>query len=414
MQRLQSFKFELMPKGGQARDMGCFAGARRFVFNKALDLQKKTYEAEKKQLSFAHLCKQLVAWKQEFAWLKEAPSQALQQSLKDLDKAWQNFFAKRAAFPKFKKKGQQESFRFPQGFKLDQPNSRVFLPKLGWLRYRNSRDILGTAKNITVSQAGGKWFASIQTEREVEQPVPTATSAIGIDVGIVRFAAMSDGNFIEPLNSFKKHEKRLAKYQRRMSCKTKFSKNWHKAKCKVQKVHTQIANARKDFLHKKTAEISKNHAMVAVEDLQINNMSKSAAGNAEKPGKNVAAKSGLNKAILDQGWFEFRRQLDYKLDWNGGILIAVPPQYTSQTCPCCGHVAKENRQTQAKFVCVECGYANNADVVGAMNILARGYRAAACGENGSGLARKRKTKPASAKQEPTEAASASAMLAEAQ
>jgi putative transposase len=413
MQRLQAFKFELMPKGVQARDICRFAGARRFVFNKALALQQKTYAAEKKQLSFAQLCKHLLVWKQEFAWLKESPSQALQQSLKDLDKAYQNFFAKRAAFPKFKKKGQRESFRFPQGFKLDPPNSRIFLPKLGWIRYRNSREILGTAKNITISQTGGKWFASIQTEREVQTPVPTATSAIGIDVGIIRFAAMSDGNFIEPLNSFKKHEKRLAKYQRRMSKKQKFSKNWHKAKCRVQKVHTQIANARKDFLHKKTAEISKNHAMVAVEDLQIKNMSQSAAGNAEKLGKNVAAKSGLNKAILDQGWAEFRRQLDYKLDWNGAMLVAVPPQYTSQTCPCCGHVAKANRKTQAQFECVDCGYKNNADVVGAMNILARGYRVAACGEDGSGLVHKCKTKPASMKQEPTEAASASAMLVKA-
>jgi putative transposase len=413
MQRLQAFKFELMPNGGQARDMGRFAGARRFVFNKALDLQKKIYAAEKKQLSFAQLCKHLVVWKQEFAWLKESPSQALQQSLKDLDRAYQNLFAKRAGFPKFKKKGQCESFRFPQGFKIDQPNSRIKLPKLGWIRYRNSRDILGVAKNITVSQTGGKWFASIQTEREVEQAVPTAVSAIGIDVGIVRFAAMSDGNFIEPLNSFKKHEKRLTKYQRRMSRKAKFSKNWHKAKRKVQRIHTAIANARKDFLHKKTAEISKTHAMVAVEDLQIKNMSRSAAGNADKSGKNVAAKSGLNKAILDQGWFEFRRQLDYKLDWNGGMLIAVAPQYTSQTCPCCGHAAKENRKTQAKFECVACGYKNNADVVGAMNILARGYRVAACGEDGSGLARKRRAQPTSAKQEPAEAASASAMLAEA-
>ena len=183
--------------------------------------------------------KHLIAWKQEFPWLKESPSQALQQSLKDLDSAYQNFFAGRAGFPQPKKKGRGESFRFPQGFKIDQPNSRIFLPKLGWMRYRNSRDILGTAKNITISQVGGKWFASIQTEREVEQPVPTATSAIGIDVGIARFATMSDGSFVEPLCSFKKHEKRLAKYQRRMSRKTKFSKNWHKAKRKVQKVHTQ-------------------------------------------------------------------------------------------------------------------------------------------------------------------------------
>jgi len=413
MQRLQAFKYELMPNGQQQRSMRRFAGACRFVFNKALAAQKVNRETGGKFMNYVALANQLPKWKREFAWLRESPSQALQQSLKDLDKAYQNFFDKRAAFPKFKKKGQRESFHFPQGFEIDQPNSRIKLPKLGWIRYRNSRDILGTAKNITISQSGGKWFASIQTEREVEQPVPTATSAIGIDVGIARFATFSDGSFIEPLNSFKKHEKRLAKYQRRMSRKTRFSKNWHKAKRKVQKVHTTIANARKDFLHKKTAEISKNHAMVAVEDLQIKNMSKSAAGNAEKPGKNVAAKSRLNKAILDQGWFEFRRQLDYKLEWNGGILIAVPPQYTSQTCPCCGHVAKANRQTQAKFECVACGYANNADVVGAMNILARGYRVAACGEDGSGLVRKRKTKPASVKQEPTEVTSASAMLAEA-
>jgi putative transposase len=402
MLRLQAFKYELVPNGEQARHMRRFAGARRFVFNKALALQQAHHTSGGKFINYFAMVKHLTVWKQEFPWLKESPSQALQQSLKDLNKAWQNFFAKRASFPRPKKKGRGESVRFPQGFKIDPPNNRLFLPKLGWMRFRNSREILGLAKNITISQSGGKWFSSIQTEREVQAPTPTATTAIGIDVGIARFATMSDGSFIAPLCSFKKHEKRLAKYQRRMIRKIRFSKNWHKAKRKIQKVHTTIANARKDFLHKKTAEISKNHAMVAVEDLQIKNMSKSAAGNADKPGKNVAAKSGLNKAILDQGWFEFRRQLDYKLNWNGGMLVAVPPQYTSQTCPCCGHVAKENRQTQAKFECVECSYANNADIVGAMNILARGYRAAACGEDGSGLVRKRRAKPASVKQEPTE------------
>ncbi|MBH2010199.1 MAG: transposase, partial [Xanthomonadaceae bacterium] len=208
--------------------------------------------------------------------------------------------------------------------------------------------------------------------------------------------------FVEPLNSFKKHEQRLKKYQRRMSRKVKNSRNWHKAKRKVQNIHTRIGNARKDFLHKATTEISKNHAMVAIEDLQVGNMSKSSKGTTEAPGKNVTAKSGLNKAILDQGWFEFRRQLEYKLAWSGGILIAVPAHYTSQTCPCCGHIAKANRKTQAKFECVDCGYQNHADVVGALNILARGYRAAACGEDGSGSGRKTRTKPASVKQEPAE------------
>ncbi len=131
-------------------------------------------------------------------------------------------------------------------------------------------------------------------------------------------------------------------------------------------------------------------------------MNKSSAGTTETPGKNVAAKSGLNKSILDQGWFEFRRQLEYKLNWNGGILIPVPAHYTSQTCPACGHVAKENRKTQARFVCVDCGHEENADVVGAKNVLARGHRVAACGEDGSDSGRKTRTKPASMKQEPTE------------
>ena len=398
MQRLQAFQYELMPDGKQQRDMRRFAGACRFVYNKALAMQKSLYEQGQKKQGYAGLCKSLVGWKAETTWLTETPSQALQQTLKDLERAYSNFFAKRANFPRFKKKGRGDSFRYPQGCKLDQPNSRIFLPKLGWIRYRNSRDALGEVSNVTVSQSSGKWFVSIQTERELEQPLPTATSAIGIDVGIARFATMSDESFIAPLNSFKKHQQRLARYQRRMSRKLKFSSNWKKAKARVQKIHTVIAHARKDFLHKLTTTISQNHALVCIEDLQVRNMSKSSKGNSEQHGKMVKQKSGLNRSILDQGWGEFRRQLDYKVSWNGGMLLAVPPHNTSRTCPCCGHVSKDNRQTQAKFLCVDCGYENHADVVGAINVLERGYRLLACGESAqSGR---------SMKQEPTEATQA--------
>ncbi|MDF1484594.1 transposase, partial [Ramlibacter sp. H39-3-26] len=120
-------------------------------------------------------------------------------------------------------------------------------------------------------------------------------------------------------------------------------------------------------------------------DLQVRNMSRSAAGTAEQPGKNVRAKSGLNKSILDQGWFEFRCQLDYKLGWNGGWLIAVPPQNTSRTCPCCGHVSADNRQTQAQFLCVACGFEANADVVGAINVLRAGHARFACEVSGAAV-----------------------------
>lgn len=384
MIRLQAFKFELMPDGEQQRAMRRFAGSCRFVYNKALALQKENHEAGNKFIGYVPMAANLPIWKRETGqeWLKDAPSQALQHALKDLEKAYKNFFAKRAGFPRFKRKGSGDSFRYPEPkqIKLDQANGRILLPKLGCLRYRNSRDVLGEVRNATVSQSGGKWFVSIQTEREIEQPLPTATSAIGIDVGIVRFATMSDGTFIAPLNSFKKHQQRLARYQRRMSRKVKFSNNWKKARAKVQKIHTGIANARKDFLHKTTTTISKSHALVCIEDLQVRNMSRSAKGTSEQPGKMVKQKSGLNRAILDQGWGEFRRQLDYKVAWNGGMLLAVPPHHTSRTCPHCGYVSKDNRQTQAKFLCVDCSYENHADVVGAINVLARGYRVLACGE----------------------------------
>jgi putative transposase len=386
MQRLQAFKFELMPTGDQQRDMRRFCGACRFVFNKALALQKKNHEAGNTFIGYVAMAKRLTAWRNgsETPWLKEAPVHPLQHALKDMELAYKNFFEKRADFPRFKKKGSGGSFRYPDSkqIKLDQDNSRIFLPKLGWVRYRNSRQVLGELRNATVSQSGGKWFVSIQTRREVEQATPHG-NAVGIDMGISRFATLSDGRFFAPLNSFKRHENALRKAQQAMSRKTKFSRNWKRAKARVQRIHSHIGNARRDYLHKTTSSISKNHAMVCVEDLQVRNMSKSSAGGSEQPGRNVRAKSGLNKAILDQGWFEFRRQLDYKLAWKGGYLVAVAPHYTSQTCPCCGHVCKDNRQTQAQFRCVECGFEDNADVVGAINVLRAGHARFACEVNGA-------------------------------
>ncbi len=225
-----------------------------------------------------------------------------------------------------------------------------------------------------------------------------ASGSIGIDMGIARFATYCNGDSVPALNSFRRHETRLRRYQRSMSRKVRFSNNWRKAKAKVQRLHSRIANVRSDYLHKATTTISQNHAIVYLEDLRVRSMSKSAAGDLEHPGKNVAAKRGRNKSILDQGWGEFRRQLAYKLTWAGGTLIAVPPHHTSQTCPRCKHIAAENRRTQSRFRCVTCGYADHADVVAAINIKERGQRLLACG----GMAHVGRP----AKQEPTEAAQA--------
>ncbi|MGY6773075.1 RNA-guided endonuclease InsQ/TnpB family protein [Gallibacterium sp. ZY190522] len=368
----KAFKFEIMPNGEQSRKIKQFCGCCRFVFNRALAWQNEQYEQDNSfKFSYTKIANLLPQWKKELVWLKECHSQVLQQSLKDLETAFKNFFQQRADFPKFKKKGVKESFRFPQGCKLEQQNSRIWLPKIGWVRYRNSREVIGEIKNVTVSQKCGRFFVSIQTEFESQIPVHKG-GELGIDMGVARFATLSNGEFFEPLNAFKTYKGKLAKLQKRLKNKVKFSQNWQKLKAKIAKLHHKIANCRKDFLHKISTQISKNHAMIYIEDLQVANMSKSAKGTAEQHGKNVAAKSGLNRAILDQSWFEFRRQLDYKTQWQGGFLVDVPPQNSSRTCPCCGHISKENRQTQAHFECQQCGYRENADVVGAMNVLARG------------------------------------------
>ncbi|MGO4744896.1 RNA-guided endonuclease InsQ/TnpB family protein [Serratia quinivorans] len=326
MKRLQAFKFQLRPNGQQERDMRCFAGACRFVFNRALALQNENHKAGNKYIPYTKMASWLIAWKSDpdTRWLKEAPSQPLQQSLKDLERGYKNFFQKRAAFPRFKKLGKNNAFRYPQGVKIDQANSRLSLPKLGWIRYRNSREIMGEVKNVTVSQSSGKWYVSIQTEYEVAEPAHNSSSMVGVDAGITK---------------------------------------------------------------------------LAIEDLKVSNMSKSAKGTTEQPGRNTRAKSGLNRSILDQGWYEMRRQLEYKQLWQGGQVLAVPPAYTSQRCACCSHIGKENRLSQSKFACQACGYTANADINGARNILAAGHAVLAC----RGMVQS----DHSLKQEPTEVSQAS-------
>ncbi|WP_142906954.1 RNA-guided endonuclease InsQ/TnpB family protein, partial [Klebsiella pneumoniae] len=323
MKRLQAFKFQLRPNGQQERDMRRFAGACRFVFNRALALQNENHEAGNKYIPYTKMTSWLIEWKSipDTQWLKDAPSQPLQQSLKDLERGYKNFFQKRAAFPRFKKRGQNDAFRYPQGVKLDQTSNRISLPKLGWIRYRNSREVIGEVKNVTVSQSCGKWYVSIQTEYEVADPVHKAASMVGLDAGVTKLATLSDGTVYQPVNSFKASQRKLAMLQRQLSRKVKFSASWQKQKKKIQRLHSHIANIRRDYLHKVTSEISKNHAMIVIEDLKVSNMSKSAKGTAERHGRNVRAKSGLNRSILDQGWYEMRRQLEYKQLWRGGQVL---------------------------------------------------------------------------------------------
>lgn len=297
----------------------------------------------------------------------------MQQTLKDLSRAFADAFdpsQPNKCLPRFKRKGKHDSFRYPQGFKLG--NKRIYLPNVGWVNYFDSRKIEGTPKNVTVSLEGGHWYVSVQTEQDIGEPVHPSSSVEGIDMGVAVFAATAAGDLIDPVNAFKSARAKLTCLQRELARRVKFSANWHKTKTRINQLHHKIACIRADFLHKLTTALSKSHAMIAVEALRILNMSASAKGTVEQPGKNVKAKSGLNRSILDQGWGEFRRQLGYKLAWRGGRLIEVPPAYTSQRCACCGHIAAENRPRRDLFHCRECSHSAHADVNAARNILVAG------------------------------------------
>ena len=280
---------------------------------------------------------------------------------------------------RFKQKFCSDGFRYPQGFKIE--NRRVFLPKIGWISFYKSRKIEGKPKNITVTREVDGWYFSVQTEMETSDSVHPSQSMVGIDLGVSRFATLSSGEHIKPLNALGKERARLAKAQRKLARQKKKSNNWKKQKRKIGNIHRKIRNSRNDFLHKASTAISKNHAVVFLEDLRILNMSRSAKGTSDEPGSNVKAKAGLNRSILDQSWGCFKNQLEYKLAWLGGEMRVVDPKYTSQKCPNCHKIDSENRKTQSEFVCQSCSYENNADVVGAMNILAAGLAVMACEAN---------------------------------
>jgi len=203
---------------------------------------------------------------------------------------------------------------------------------------------------------------------------------IGVDRGVKRFIQCSNGNVFDGFVIPEEVKKKLLRLQRKLAKNKKFSSNWRKLLKKIQKIYNYIANKRKDYLHKISTQLAKNHSLIVMEDLRIANMTKSAKGTVEKPGKNVKAKSGLNRSILNQGWYLFQKLIEYKMFWSGGKVVYVDPKYTSQKCSRCGHIAKENRKTQSVFKCVECKYELNADLNASKNILAEGHSVIACGE----------------------------------
>jgi putative transposase len=314
-------------------------------------------------------------------------AQSLQQTLRDLDVAYRRFLSGEAGRPRFKVKGRGESFRLPQGRdlavrRLNRRWAQVRLPKLGWCRFRLSRPLGGEIRHATVSRDALGWEVSFCVSLDEVPARANGGAAVGIDRGVAATVATSTGELHHCPGLPAGQARRLRRLQRkagrretarrhRPSRARKRSGRHQRTLDRIAKLRAHEARIRADFLHKLSTELAKSHGLVAIEELNVKSMTRSAARTLAEPGERVVQKRGLNRAVLAQGWGELHRQLSYKTSWYGSTLTPVPAAYSSQTCSVCKVVDARSRESQARFRCTTCGNVEHADVNAARVILAR-------------------------------------------
>ena len=357
---LKAYKYRLYPNKEQEIYFSKTFGCVRFVYNQMLADRIKSYE-ENKSLDIKKIKHPTPAqYKKEFIWLKEVDSLALANAQMNLDKAYKNFFRdKSVGFPKFKsKKSNHKSYTTNnQGGNIHIKDSKIKLPKIGYIKIRLHRKFTGLIKSCTISQVpSGKYFISILVDTENKQLPKNNNNKVGIDLGLKEFAITSDGEFFSNPKWLRKTEKKLAKAQRELSRKKKGSKNRNKARLKVAKLHEKIGNQRKDFLHKVSTQLINENQVIVIEDLKV---------------KNLMQNHNLAKAISEVSWFEFRRMLEYKAEWYGRELIIAPSNYaSSQLCSNCGNKSSQTKDLACRtYICPVCGMTMDRDINASKNLL---------------------------------------------
>ncbi|MFX0079169.1 MAG: RNA-guided endonuclease InsQ/TnpB family protein [Candidatus Hermodarchaeota archaeon] len=360
----RGYRYELDPNNRQRTLLAKHAGCARFAYNWGLEQRIRLFYQQRGRFTNAiQQYRELSQLKKtQFTWMREVSKCAPQEALRDLDKAFENFWRGRkkrfkVGFPKFKRKGRHEGFRLYGVIRVFE--KAVQLPRLGRLRLKEKPQIQGRIISATVSRKADRWFVSICVERKITVPRPINGPRIGVDLGIRSLATLSDGTKIKNPQAFTKKLRKLKRLSQQVSRKKKGSHNQRKAIIRLARLYWRISNIRMDVIHKLTTYLAKNHSQIVIEDLCV---------------KGLMKNKRLSRAIADVGFYEFRRQLEYKTRWYGSEVIIISQFFpSSKRCSQCGHTKNEFSLSERVFKCDNCGLQLDRDKNAANNLVAASW-----------------------------------------
>ena len=397
----RAYKYRLYPTDEQQQKLNQFFAAVRWVYNAALE-QRNTYGRKQgtdpfeRNSSFTapRQSKELhyrprneiagLLGDEDLKWIAETPKDCLDIALRDLDKSFDRFFNKSGGYPSWRSAARNNSISFKafsrkviDGVSAAKPivvfgQDCVTIPKMGRIRYKRHRKFYGDSKTVEVIREGKEYYIILATEHKAKA-VKHKGADVGVDLGVKLPVCLSSGEHIGPDHGLEVLEKKARKAQKKLSRAKRGSQRRTQARERLAAIKRKQARRRTARTHAITTELTRRFRFIGLEDLQVKNMTASAKGTEEKPGKKVKQKSGLNRAVLNVSFYKIREQLEYKAEKSGSKIVLVDPKSTSQTCLKCGHKSKTNRKKQDKFKCTKCSYETNADVNAAGIILKRAY-----------------------------------------